>query len=73
MLSSRQYACPLSLLPPRQVSLFCRPVSASPAVQTTTFAVGMTCDGCANAVKRILGKIEGVASVDTGECPGLQR
>lgn len=25
----------------------------------------MTCDGCSNAVKRILGKIDGVASVTT--------
>lgn len=32
---------------------------------TTKFDVGMTCEGCAAAVKRILGKIEGVSSVDT--------
>jgi hypothetical protein len=25
----------------------------------------MTCEGCANAVKRILGKVEGVTGVDT--------
>jgi copper chaperone len=25
----------------------------------------MTCEGCSNAVKRILGKIEGVQSVET--------
>lgn len=31
----------------------------------TRFDVGMTCDGCANAVKRILGKIEGVTNIDT--------
>eukprot|EP00566_Odontella_aurita_P029614 CAMPEP_0113536612 /NCGR_PEP_ID=MMETSP0015_2-20120614/6356_1 /TAXON_ID=2838 /ORGANISM="Odontella" /LENGTH=73 /DNA_ID=CAMNT_0000435993 /DNA_START=62 /DNA_END=283 /DNA_ORIENTATION=- /assembly_acc=CAM_ASM_000160 len=31
----------------------------------TKFEVGMTCDGCANAVKRILGKIDGVSNVDT--------
>ncbi|EWM23077.1 Heavy metal-associated domain, HMA [Nannochloropsis gaditana] len=32
------------------------------APKTTTFHVGMTCDGCANAVKRILGKMEGMFS-----------
>ncbi|KAG7358377.1 heavy-metal-associated domain containing protein [Nitzschia inconspicua] len=30
----------------------------------TKFDVGMTCEGCANAVKRILGKIDGVTNVD---------
>ncbi|EKU22660.1 hypothetical protein NSK_008095 [Nannochloropsis salina CCMP1776] len=35
------------------------------APKTTTFHVGMTCDGCANAVKRILGKMEGVTAIDT--------
>ena len=30
----------------------------------TKFQVGMTCSGCADAVKRILGKIEGVESID---------
>eukprot|EP00339_Tiarina_fusa_P012248 CAMPEP_0117053686 /NCGR_PEP_ID=MMETSP0472-20121206/37146_1 /TAXON_ID=693140 ORGANISM="Tiarina fusus, Strain LIS" /NCGR_SAMPLE_ID=MMETSP0472 /ASSEMBLY_ACC=CAM_ASM_000603 /LENGTH=72 /DNA_ID=CAMNT_0004768863 /DNA_START=38 /DNA_END=256 /DNA_ORIENTATION=- len=30
----------------------------------TKFDVGMTCEGCASAVKRILGKIDGVKSVD---------
>ncbi|KAG7341463.1 heavy-metal-associated domain containing protein [Nitzschia inconspicua] len=30
----------------------------------TKFEVGMTCEGCANAVKRILGKIDGVTNVD---------
>ncbi|KAL7560698.1 hypothetical protein ACA910_021432 [Epithemia clementina (nom. ined.)] len=30
----------------------------------TKFNVGMTCEGCSNAVKRILKKIEGVQSVD---------
>jgi len=32
---------------------------------TTKFQVGMTCEGCANAIKRILGKIEGVSDVQT--------
>ncbi|GAX25117.1 hypothetical protein FisN_10Lh315 [Fistulifera solaris] len=31
----------------------------------TRFNVGMTCEGCAAAVKRILGKIEGVSDIDT--------
>ena len=31
----------------------------------TNFNAGMTCDGCANAVKRILGKIEGVEEIQT--------
>jgi len=31
----------------------------------TKFNVGMTCEGCASAVKRILGKVDGVQSVDT--------
>eukprot|EP00591_Stephanopyxis_turris_P008382 CAMPEP_0195510822 /NCGR_PEP_ID=MMETSP0794_2-20130614/3352_1 /TAXON_ID=515487 /ORGANISM="Stephanopyxis turris, Strain CCMP 815" /LENGTH=72 /DNA_ID=CAMNT_0040638317 /DNA_START=98 /DNA_END=316 /DNA_ORIENTATION=+ len=31
----------------------------------TRFEVGMTCDGCAGAVKRILGKIEGVKEIKT--------
>eukprot|EP00567_Pseudictyota_dubia_P018180 CAMPEP_0197439710 /NCGR_PEP_ID=MMETSP1175-20131217/6386_1 /TAXON_ID=1003142 /ORGANISM="Triceratium dubium, Strain CCMP147" /LENGTH=73 /DNA_ID=CAMNT_0042969669 /DNA_START=48 /DNA_END=269 /DNA_ORIENTATION=+ len=31
----------------------------------TKFDVGMTCEGCANAVKRILGKIDGVSNIDT--------
>jgi copper chaperone len=30
----------------------------------TRFKVQMTCDGCANAVKRVLGKVEGVAAVE---------
>lgn len=34
-------------------------------VQSLNLHVGMTCDGCANAVKRIAGKIAGVASVET--------
>lgn len=25
----------------------------------------MTCEGCSNAVKRVLGKVEGVTAVDT--------
>ncbi len=35
---------------------------AAPAPQTI-FTVGMTCNGCAGAVDRILRKIEGVAEV----------
>eukprot|EP00542_Grammatophora_oceanica_P022341 CAMPEP_0194046982 /NCGR_PEP_ID=MMETSP0009_2-20130614/23287_1 /TAXON_ID=210454 /ORGANISM="Grammatophora oceanica, Strain CCMP 410" /LENGTH=73 /DNA_ID=CAMNT_0038692477 /DNA_START=96 /DNA_END=317 /DNA_ORIENTATION=+ len=31
----------------------------------TKFNVGMTCEGCASAVKRILGKMDGVSSVET--------
>ena len=31
-------------------------------MKQVTFDVGMTCDGCANAVKRILGKVEGESS-----------
>jgi len=31
----------------------------------TVFNVGMTCDGCANAVKRILIKVDGVSNVET--------
>eukprot|EP00560_Eucampia_antarctica_P006035 CAMPEP_0197824650 /NCGR_PEP_ID=MMETSP1437-20131217/1880_1 /TAXON_ID=49252 ORGANISM="Eucampia antarctica, Strain CCMP1452" /NCGR_SAMPLE_ID=MMETSP1437 /ASSEMBLY_ACC=CAM_ASM_001096 /LENGTH=73 /DNA_ID=CAMNT_0043424367 /DNA_START=41 /DNA_END=262 /DNA_ORIENTATION=- len=31
----------------------------------TKFDVGMTCEGCASAVKRILGKMEGVTNVET--------
>jgi copper chaperone len=31
----------------------------------TRFDVGMTCEGCASAVKRILGKIDGVNDVQT--------
>ncbi|KAL7533900.1 hypothetical protein ACHAXR_005516 [Thalassiosira sp. AJA248-18] len=31
----------------------------------TRFDVGMTCEGCANAVKRILGKVEGVTDIKT--------
>jgi len=29
------------------------------------FEVGMTCEGCANACKRILGKVDGVSEVKT--------
>ena len=32
---------------------------------TTKFDVGMTCEGCASAVKRVLGKVEGVSEVVT--------
>jgi len=31
---------------------------------TTVFEVGMTCDGCSAAIKRILNKIEGITEVD---------
>ncbi|KAL7525994.1 hypothetical protein ACHAWF_001592 [Thalassiosira exigua] len=31
----------------------------------TRFDVGMTCEGCANAVKRILGKVDGVTEIQT--------
>eukprot|EP01082_Thalassiosira_pseudonana_P000173 g113.t1 g113 contig1:268114-268794(-) len=31
----------------------------------TRFDVGMTCEGCASAVKRILGKVEGVTDIQT--------
>eukprot|EP00562_Extubocellulus_spinifer_P005640 CAMPEP_0178520828 /NCGR_PEP_ID=MMETSP0696-20121128/27618_1 /TAXON_ID=265572 /ORGANISM="Extubocellulus spinifer, Strain CCMP396" /LENGTH=73 /DNA_ID=CAMNT_0020151723 /DNA_START=57 /DNA_END=278 /DNA_ORIENTATION=- len=31
----------------------------------TRFDVGMTCEGCASAVKRILGKMDGVSDVQT--------
>lgn len=41
------------------------PVQAAAATATTTLRVGMTCGGCAAAVKRILGKVPGVAAVET--------
>lgn len=41
------------------VSLLVRRVQAD----TTVFNVGMTCEGCANATKRILGKMEGTYEV----------
>eukprot|EP00545_Synedropsis_sp_CCMP1620_P006489 CAMPEP_0119013308 /NCGR_PEP_ID=MMETSP1176-20130426/8383_1 /TAXON_ID=265551 /ORGANISM="Synedropsis recta cf, Strain CCMP1620" /LENGTH=72 /DNA_ID=CAMNT_0006966395 /DNA_START=88 /DNA_END=306 /DNA_ORIENTATION=+ len=31
----------------------------------TEFNVGMTCEGCASAVKRILGKMDGVTDIQT--------
>lgn len=31
----------------------------------TEFNVGMTCEGCASAVKRILGKFDGVTDIQT--------
>ena len=31
----------------------------------TKFEVGMTCEGCASAVKRILTKVEGVSNITT--------
>jgi len=31
----------------------------------TKFDIGMTCDGCANAVKRVLKKIDGVTDIVT--------
>lgn len=33
--------------------------------QTIYFNAGMTCEGCAAAIKRILNKIEGVSDVNT--------
>ncbi|GAB5036616.1 copper chaperone [Nannochloropsis oceanica] len=35
------------------------------ASTTTTFNVGMTCEGCSNAIRRILGKMEGITSIET--------
>jgi len=35
----------------------------------TRFDVGMTCEGCASAVKRILGKVDGVSEIKT-DVPG---
>ncbi|KAJ7970557.1 Copper transport protein like [Quillaja saponaria] len=32
--------------------------------QTVVLKVGMSCEGCAGAVKRVLGKMEGVESYD---------
>eukprot|EP00752_Nemacystus_decipiens_P009243 g8256.t1 len=32
--------------------------------ETTVFNVGMTCEGCASATKRILSKMEGVSAVE---------
>lgn len=40
------------------------PSTSGPLV-TTVFDVGMTCEGCAGAVKRILGKIDGVQETIT--------
>ena len=33
--------------------------------QTINFNAGMTCEGCANAIKRILNKVDGVTDVVT--------
>lgn len=33
-------------------------------MQTVVLRVGMTCEGCVGAVKRVLGKMEGVESFD---------
>ena len=48
-----------------------RRTSAPPSVPSprdlraqVTLRVAMTCDGCAGAVRRVLGKLEGVESVD---------
>lgn len=41
------------------------PVSSQATMVETKFHIGMTCEGCASAVKRILSKVEGVESVDT--------
>ena len=32
---------------------------------SSSFRVGMTCEGCSNAIKRVLGKLEGVSSIET--------
>ena len=45
-----------------------RPNPSEPDVdgfQTTKINVGMTCEGCAGAVKRILNKVDGVEEVNT--------
>ncbi len=39
--------------------------AAAAAPAHVVFNVGMTCDGCAGAVKRVLGKIDGVREVVT--------
>lgn len=44
---------------------------AETSAQQLTLHVGMTCEGCANAVKRIVGKFEG-ASVDSVDIPGKE-
>ena len=31
----------------------------------TRFHAGMTCSGCSNAIKRVLGRVDGVTSVET--------
>ncbi|RYG42799.1 heavy-metal-associated domain-containing protein [archaeon] len=45
----------------------CVHVCARARVQekTTVLAVSMSCEGCANTVKRLLGKVPGVSSVHT--------
>lgn len=66
-------------LPNRRAAIACtacrsKPASSRPAharthplppQSETRFTVGMTCEGCSGAVKRILGKIEGVSAVET--------
>jgi copper chaperone len=34
------------------------------ATKVVTFNVGMSCEGCSGAIKRILSKIEGVRTID---------
>lgn len=34
------------------------------ASQTHVFEMGMTCDGCANAAKKVLGKLDGISKVE---------
>jgi copper chaperone CopZ len=40
------------------------PLPPPPLAPQTVFNVSMSCQGCANAVKRILGKMEGVEAID---------
>lgn len=40
-------------------------MASEAATKTYTFRVGMTCVGCENAVKRLVGKVDGVASMET--------
>lgn len=35
------------------------------AVPSQQYRVGMTCGGCASAVQRVLGRVAGVAGIDT--------
>ena len=40
-------------------------VALSPQATPHRFRVGMTCEGCSGAVKRVLGRVEGVEEVTT--------